>query len=60
MEQSTNNAREPELDVMLRFLKLTKEGAYVEIRETEMSNIRVVELAQPVYYCGEEFIYGIS
>lgn len=58
METTQTDDKDNELSVVLRFLERTQEGEYTEIPAVPQG--RVQELAQPIYYCGEEYIYGIS
>jgi hypothetical protein len=60
METTRTDGKDTELKVVLRFLERTREGEYAEISEATVTQGRVQELAQPIYYCGEEYIYGIS
>lgn len=60
MDESKAENKEEEITFVLRFLEQTREGVYAEITDAGTPYLRIRELAQPAYYCGEEFIYGIS
>jgi hypothetical protein len=46
-----------EIDVLLTFLKLTKEGRYAVVEESSLPYSRIEE--QPETLCEEQFIYGM-
>lgn len=60
MEETSVKKEETNLDVVLRFLEMTEEGEYTEVKPSEIKYVRINALAQQEYYTCEEFTYGIS
>jgi hypothetical protein len=46
-----------EIEVLLTFLKLTKEGRYATIEESSLPYSRIEE--QPEGFCEDQYIYGM-
>jgi len=52
-----NKVEGKEIEVLLTFLKLTKEGRYATIEESSLPYSRIEE--QPEVYCEDQYIYGM-
>lgn len=50
---------ESDSNTMLEFLKLTKDGHYASIRQSDLKYVRIKEFSNSTELFEEEFYYGI-